>query len=179
MIGRLNHVAIAVPDIAAAAALYAGKLGAAVSAPSAQPEHGVTTVFIELPGTKVELIAPLGDESPIAGFLARNPQGRVPVLDIDGLRLTQSVAIIEYLDETRPGSRLLPSDAVGRVRVRALADAIAMDIEALHGNGVPYGGIAILVRDEGCGFDPAALPDPLAPENILKTNGRGIFLMRS
>jgi maleylacetoacetate isomerase len=68
--------------------------------------------------------------------LARNPQGRVPVLDIDGLRLTQSVAIIEYLDETRPGSRLLPSDAVGRVRVRALADAIAMDIHPVCNSGL-------------------------------------------
>jgi maleylacetoacetate isomerase len=68
--------------------------------------------------------------------LARNPQGRVPVLDIDGLRLTQSAAIIEYLDETRPGSGLLPSDPVGRVRVRALADAIAMDIHPTCNSGL-------------------------------------------
>lgn len=77
MIGRLNHVAIAVPDLAAGSALYRDMLGATVSAPMAQPEHGVTTVFIELPNTKVELIAPLGDNSPIAAFLARNPFGGI------------------------------------------------------------------------------------------------------
>ena len=77
MIGRLNHVAIAVPDLAAASALYRDRLGATVSAPVAQPDHGVTTVFIELPNTKIELIAPLGDASPIAAFLARFPEGGV------------------------------------------------------------------------------------------------------
>jgi methylmalonyl-CoA/ethylmalonyl-CoA epimerase len=77
MIGRLNHVAIAVPDLARAAALYRDTLGAEVSAPVAQPEHGVTTVFITLPNAKIELIAPLGDTSPIAGFLARNPDGGI------------------------------------------------------------------------------------------------------
>jgi methylmalonyl-CoA/ethylmalonyl-CoA epimerase len=75
MIGRLNHVAIAVPDLAAAAAQYRELLGARVSPPVPQPEHGVTTVFIELPNTKIELLHPLGDESPIAGFLERNPAG--------------------------------------------------------------------------------------------------------
>jgi len=77
MIGRLNHVAIAVPDIAAASALYRETLGATVSAPVEQPEHGVTTVFIELPNTKVELITPLGEGSPIRGFLERNPFGGI------------------------------------------------------------------------------------------------------
>jgi methylmalonyl-CoA/ethylmalonyl-CoA epimerase len=77
MIGRLNHVAIAVPDLAAAAVLYGGALGAKVSAPVAQPKHGVTVVFVELPNTKIELLQPLGDESPIAGFLARNPSGGI------------------------------------------------------------------------------------------------------
>ena len=77
MIGRLNHVAIAVSDIEAAAALYRNMLGATVSAPQAMPEHGVTTVFIELPNTKVELIAPLGEGSPLAGFLERNPFGGI------------------------------------------------------------------------------------------------------
>jgi len=75
MIGKLNHVAIAVPDLAKAAAVYRAVLGAEVSAAVPQPEHGVTTVFITLPNTKVELIAPLGDNSPIAKFLQRNPDG--------------------------------------------------------------------------------------------------------
>lgn len=77
MIGRLNHVAIAVPDLAAAAALYRDVLGARVSAPSPEPAHGVTVVFVELPNTKIELLHPLGDHSPIAGFLAKNPQGGI------------------------------------------------------------------------------------------------------
>ena len=77
MIGRLNHVAIAVPDLAAASALYRGTLGAEVSAPLDLPEHGVTTVFVALPNTKLELLHPLGDGSPIAGFLAKNPAGGI------------------------------------------------------------------------------------------------------
>ncbi len=77
MIGRLNHVAIAVADLAEASALYRNMLGANVSEPVPQPEHGVTTVFIELPNTKVELIAPLGEQSPLSGFLERNPFGGV------------------------------------------------------------------------------------------------------
>ncbi len=77
MIGRLNHVAIAVPDLAAAAARYAEVLGAKVSAPLAQPEHGVTVVFVELPNAKIELLQPLGENSPVAGFLARNPDGGI------------------------------------------------------------------------------------------------------
>jgi len=75
MIGRLNHVAIAVADLDKAAALYRDTLGARVSAPLAQPEHGVTVVFVELPNAKIELLAPLGDASPIAKFLERNPDG--------------------------------------------------------------------------------------------------------
>jgi methylmalonyl-CoA/ethylmalonyl-CoA epimerase len=77
MIGRLNHIAIAVPDLAKAAALYRDALGAKVSAPLALPAHGVTTVFVELPNTKIELLHPLGDKSPIAPFLARNPSGGI------------------------------------------------------------------------------------------------------
>ena len=77
MIGRLNHVAIAVPDLATAARLYAETLGARVSAPVDQPAHGVTVVFVELPNAKIELLHPLGAESPIAGFLVRNPAGGV------------------------------------------------------------------------------------------------------
>ncbi|MFN4277613.1 MAG: methylmalonyl-CoA epimerase [Ferrovibrio sp.] len=75
MIGRLNHVAIAVPNLAAAAATYANTLGAKVSAPVDEPDHGVTVVFVELPNTKIELLHPLGDNSPIAKFLANNPSG--------------------------------------------------------------------------------------------------------
>ena len=77
MIGRLNHVAIAVPQLAKAIAVYAQTLGAKVSAPLAQPEHGVTVVFIELPNTKVELLEPLGAHSPIATFLERNGDGGI------------------------------------------------------------------------------------------------------
>jgi methylmalonyl-CoA/ethylmalonyl-CoA epimerase len=76
MIGRLNHVAIAVPDLAAAADQYR-MLGAEVSAPADQPAHGVTTVFVSLPNSKIELLAPLGADSPIAGFLERNPGGAI------------------------------------------------------------------------------------------------------
>ncbi|TVQ53741.1 MAG: methylmalonyl-CoA epimerase [Rhodobacteraceae bacterium] len=77
MIGRLNHVAIAVPDIAAGAAQYRDTLGATVTEPTPQPDHGVTVVFIELPNTKIELLEPLGADSPIAGFLAKNPSGGI------------------------------------------------------------------------------------------------------
>lgn len=77
MIGRLNHVAIAVPDLAAASAQYAGTLGANVGAPQPEPDHGVTVVFIELPNTKIELLHPLGENSPILGFLEKNPSGGI------------------------------------------------------------------------------------------------------
>ena len=77
MIGRLNHVAIAVPDIRAAAARYRDVLGARVSEAVPQPDHGVTTVFIELPNTKIELLEPLGEGSPIARFLERNGDGGI------------------------------------------------------------------------------------------------------
>jgi methylmalonyl-CoA/ethylmalonyl-CoA epimerase len=75
MIGRLNHVAMAVPDLAAAARVYRDTLGADVSAPVALPEHGVTVVFVAVPNTKIELLEPLGNGSPIRPFLDRNPNG--------------------------------------------------------------------------------------------------------
>ena len=75
MIGRLNHVAIVVPDLAAATAIYRDTLGARVSAPLDLPDHGVTTVFVELPNTKIELLHPLGEGSPIGKFLQANPAG--------------------------------------------------------------------------------------------------------
>ena len=77
MIGRLNHVAIAVPDLAAATRLYAETLGATVSAPKAQPAQGVTVVFVELPNTKIELLEQLGEDSPIKAFLERSPSGGI------------------------------------------------------------------------------------------------------
>ena len=77
MIGRLNHVAIAVPDLVAASAQYRDTLGARVGAPQDEPAHGVTVVFIELPNTKIELLYPLGENSPIAGFLEKNPSGGI------------------------------------------------------------------------------------------------------
>lgn len=77
MIGRLNHVAIAVPDLAAAMANYRDTLGAKVSAPQDLPEHGVTVVFVELLNTKIELLHPLGDNSPIKKFLDANPAGGI------------------------------------------------------------------------------------------------------
>ena len=75
MIGKLNHVAIVVPDLKAATATYRDTLGARVTAPMDLPDHGVTTVFVELPNTKIELLLPLGENSPIAKFLEKNPSG--------------------------------------------------------------------------------------------------------
>lgn len=75
MLGRINHIAIAVPDLAAAVATYRDTLGAVVSQFQPLPEHGVTVVFVELPNTKVELLEPLGENSPIAAFLEKNPSG--------------------------------------------------------------------------------------------------------
>ena len=77
MIGRLNHVAIAVKDLAKATAVYKNALGATVTAPTAQPEHGVTVVFVELPNTKIEFLEPLGENSPIAKYLEKNPDGGI------------------------------------------------------------------------------------------------------
>ena len=77
MIGKLNHVAIVVPDLAAASALYRDSMGASVTEAVDQPDHGVTTVFVELPNTKVELLHPLGVDSPIAKFLKNNPTGGI------------------------------------------------------------------------------------------------------
>lgn len=77
MIGRLNHVAIAVRDIAKASALYRDTLGARVTAPVDQPAHGVTVVFVELPNTKIEFLQPLGADSPITRFLDKNPDGGI------------------------------------------------------------------------------------------------------
>ncbi|HEY2230228.1 MAG TPA: methylmalonyl-CoA epimerase [Xanthobacteraceae bacterium] len=87
-IGRLNHVAIAVRDIAKAAGVYRDTLGAEISSPVAQPDHGVTTVFVLLPNTKIELLEPLGESSPIAKFLERSPDGGIHHLcyEVDDIR---------------------------------------------------------------------------------------------
>ncbi len=88
MIGRLNHVAIAVRDIGKAAAVYRDTLGAEVSAKVPQPEHGVNTVFVMLPNTKIELLEPLGENSPIGKFLDKNPDGGIHHLcyEVDDIR---------------------------------------------------------------------------------------------
>jgi methylmalonyl-CoA/ethylmalonyl-CoA epimerase len=88
MIGRLNHVAIAVPRLAEAAAVYRSTLGAQVSEPLPQPEHGVSVVFVTLPNTKIELLEPLGANSPIAGFLERNAAGGIHHIcyEVDDIR---------------------------------------------------------------------------------------------
>ena len=115
MIGRLNHVAIVVPDLSAARTLYRGMMGAAVSAEKDLPEHGVTTVFVELPNTKIELLHPLGKNSPIQGFLDKNPGGGVhhicyEVADIAAARdrLAAGGARILGDGEPRPGAHGKP-----------------------------------------------------------------------
>jgi len=107
MIGRLNHVAIAVKDLEAASAIYRDTLGAEVSAPLPQPEHGVTVVFVTLPNTKIELLEPLGDNSPIASFLERNPAGGIhhvcyEVVDIIAARDRLKAAGARVLGDGEP-----------------------------------------------------------------------------
>jgi methylmalonyl-CoA/ethylmalonyl-CoA epimerase len=107
MIGKLNHVAIAVADLAKASALYREVLGATVSAPVAMPEHGVTTVFVELPNAKIELLHPLGEGSPIAKFLERNPDGGIhhlcyEVEDIRAARDRLKAAGLRVLGDGEP-----------------------------------------------------------------------------
>ncbi len=115
MIGRLNHVAIAVPDLEAAAAQYRDALGATVGAPQDEPDHGVTVVFIELPNTKIELLYPLGNDSPIKGFLDKNPSGGIhhvcyEVEDIHAARdkLTESGARVLGSGEPKIGAHGKP-----------------------------------------------------------------------
>ncbi len=107
MIGRLSHVAIAVPDLDAACRRYRDGLGAAVSDPRPMPEHGVTAVFVELPNTRVELLEPLGDSSPIAGFLERHPTGGLhhlcfEVEDIEAALQALEARGVRVLGEGRP-----------------------------------------------------------------------------
>jgi methylmalonyl-CoA/ethylmalonyl-CoA epimerase len=126
MIGRLNHVAIATKDIASAAKVYRDTLGAKVSEPVAQPDHGVTTIFVELPNSKIELIEPLGAGSPIANFLQKNPAGGVHHVcyEVDDIiaardRMRAAGATITGTGEPRIGAHgkpvifLHPKDFVG------------------------------------------------------------------
>ncbi len=113
MIGRLNHVAIAVPDIAAASALYAGALGADVAPPQDEPAHGVRVVFITLANTKIELLTPLGENSPIAGFLEKNPAGGIhhicyEVVDIHEARAKLVAEGARVLGEPKIGAHGKP-----------------------------------------------------------------------
>lgn len=107
MLGRVNHIAIAVPDLAAAAATYRDTLGAEVSAPLPLSEHGVTVVFVALPNTKIELLEPLGEGSPIAAFLERNPSGGIHHIcyetdDIEGAAATLRAAGARVLGDGSP-----------------------------------------------------------------------------
>ncbi|KPF43168.1 methylmalonyl-CoA epimerase [Rhizobium sp. AAP43] len=104
MLGRVNHIAIAVPDLAAATTSYRDTLGARVSQAEALPEHGVTVVFVELENTKVELLEPLGSDSPIAAFLAKNPAGGMHHICYE---VADIVAARE--DLVRSGARVLGS----------------------------------------------------------------------
>lgn len=107
MIGRLNHVAIAVPDLAAATATYRDTLGAQVSEPLVLPDHGVTTVFVELPNTKIELLEPLGEDSTIAKFLTKNKSGGMhhvcyEVEDLDAAIAQMNAAGATILGDGKP-----------------------------------------------------------------------------
>ncbi len=115
MIGRLNHVAIAVPSVEAAAAIYREKLGAKVSDPVPMPDHGVTTIFVELANSKIELLEPLGTASPIARFLEKHPQGGMHHLcfEVDDIiaardRLSEQGATILGDGEPVPGAHGKP-----------------------------------------------------------------------
>jgi methylmalonyl-CoA/ethylmalonyl-CoA epimerase len=106
MLGRLNHVAIAVPDLEAAVRVYRDRLGARVSAPQHLPEHGVTVVFVDLPNTRIELLEPLGDASPIAKFLERHPEGGMHHLcyEVEDVRAARDRLVLE-------GARILGDGA--------------------------------------------------------------------
>ncbi|HQZ12374.1 MAG TPA: methylmalonyl-CoA epimerase [Devosia sp.] len=113
MIGRLNHVAIVVPDLAAGVRKYRDLLGANVGEPQALPEHGVTVVFVKLENTKIELMTPLGAESPVAKFLERNPGGGMhhvcyEVHDLRGAARTLTEAGARALGEIKTGAHGLP-----------------------------------------------------------------------
>jgi len=124
MLDRLNHIAIAVPDLAVAIAFYRDVLGAEVSGPVDLVDHGVTSAFVQLSNVKLELLTPLGDHSPIAGYLARNPIGGLhhlcfEVKDIKESSTTLSASGVRVLDTPKPGAHgrpvvfMHPRDALG------------------------------------------------------------------
>ena len=113
MLNRLNHVAIAVPDLMAAAAFYRDVLGAEVSDPVDLIEHGVTSVFVKLSNVKLELLTPLGEKSPIAGYLAKNPIGGLhhlcfEVKDIEGSTEILEASNVRILNQPKPGAHGQP-----------------------------------------------------------------------
>lgn len=113
MIGRLSHVAIAVPDLDAAAARYRDMLGAATGPVQELPDHGVRVIFIDLPNSRIELVAPLGPESPVAGFLARNPVGGIHHIcyEVDDIRAARDRLVTQgarVLGDIRPGAHGRP-----------------------------------------------------------------------
>lgn len=126
MIGRLNHVALAVPNLTTAIATYAQGLGASVSPPQALPEHGVTVVFITLPNTKIELLEPLGDTSPIAKFLEKNPGGGMHHVCYE---VTDMGAAIQQL--TDQGMRVL-GDGVPKIGAHGLP-VVFLHPKDMHG----------------------------------------------
>ena len=115
MLGRVNHIALAVPDLAAAITRYESTLGAKVSAPQALPDHGVTVVFVDLGNTKVELLEALGEVSPIAAFMAKNPSGGMhhicyEVADIEAAKahlLGQGARVLDDIKTGAHGSKVL------------------------------------------------------------------------
>ncbi len=114
MLGRLNHVAIAVPDLTAAAERYRDLLGARVSSPQELPEHGVTLVFVELENTRIELLEPLGEDSPIASFLERHPQGGIHHLCCEVENIEQSASRLEKAGVSVLGSGVPRPGAHGK-----------------------------------------------------------------
>ncbi len=114
MLGRVNHIAIAVPDLERAVATYRDTLGASVSAPQALPEHGVTVVFVELPNTKVELLEPLGETSPIAAFLDKNPSGGMHHICYEVVDIAEAAAQLVRAGARVPGDGRPKTGAHGK-----------------------------------------------------------------
>ena len=102
MIGKINHIAIAVPDLISAREIYKHILGASVSDPVQMPDHGVTTVFVDLPNTKIELLEPLGDDSPIQKYLLKNPKGGMHHICFEVEKITETINSLKNRFSPRP-----------------------------------------------------------------------------